>query len=349
MQQTNLSTSNSKQSFVRKLKRSVFGDRYRSPTEVIYQETISGKKDFSRFMIRLFLPLLVVLCIMCYGFTYLFEQQIILGSEISGAHKINRNINYLDANEIPMFGSSRAQGSFIPDSIGKGFFNYGMDEAGYNVMLMMLTEECKKQKNSPLIILNFDMEGLRSAVGDLANYMYNADYAPVRKLLQEKYKAYYSIPVIKYFGQFEIYAKYYLNDKMNLTKYTNRGASIEKNVLPEKKFLEMVDDRRKYVTTFSNEPALEKGLFKILKDNPSRHFVFIVSPYHQSYFEKYSNLQEAKQFLVSMEAFPNVTIFDFSSRVYPDDHFMNTTHINYKGALVFSKDLKDSLRTIVLQ
>lgn len=346
MQQTNLSTSSSSVPVAEFLRRSVVGQQ---PTpESVYDEK-PGKGEFGRFMLKVFLPLVVALLVILFSFTYLFEQKVILASQICGAYKINRIISHADPNEIPMFGSSRAQGSFLPDSMGSGFFNYGMDEAGYNVMLMMLQEECKKQKESPLLVLNFDMEGMRSAIGDVANYLYNAEYPPVQKLLQEKYSSHYHIPVIKYYGQFEMYTKYYLNDKMKLTKYTNRGASIEKNVLPEKKFQDMVNDRRQHVTTFANEPSLEKGLFSIIHENPSRHFVFVVSPYHQSYFERYSNLPEAQQFLERLEALPNATVFDFSRHIYPDDHFMNTTHINYKGALVFNQALRDSLRAVAIQ
>jgi hypothetical protein len=344
MPEMNLSTSNSKSSAVNKGDIKEFEKQHSE--ETVLQKTHENTSQFKKFMLRLFLPLMFILTVFLFLFTYFFEQTVILGSEICGAYKINRNISQTNPAEVPMLGSSRAQGSFLPDSLGNNYFNYGMDGVGYNVVLMMLEEECKKQKTEPMIVINFDMEGLRSMTGDIDNYLYNAGYPPVKQLLGEDYKPYYSIPVIKYYSHFEMYTKYYLNDKMKLTKYTNKGASIEKNVLPEQKFYELVRQRESYVTTFENEPILEKRLFNLIQNNPSRQFVFVVSPYHQSYFNKYKNLPEAKRFLARLNAIENVKVFDFSHDVYADNLFMNTTHINYDGALVFNKILKDSLATI---
>lgn len=301
--------------------------------------------QFKMFMVKIFLPLVMLLLLFLLVFTHFFEQKIILGSEICGAYKINRNINQNYPDEIPIFGSSRAQYSFIPDSLGKNFFNYGMDGVGFNVTLMMLEEECKKKKNEPLIVVNFDLEGLYSALGDLSNYLYNVSYPSVKEVLGEEYKTHYSIPVIKYYSQFEMYSKYYLNARMQLTKITNKGASLEKNILPEKKFNEMVEVRQNSVTSFANEPKLEQRLKIILEKNPNRKFAFVIPPNHPSFFESFSNMPTAHKFLAELDALSNVRVFDFSSEIYPDSMFLNTSHINYKGALIFNKKLKDSLAT----
>jgi len=60
-----------------------------------------------------------------------------------------------------------------------------------------------------------------------------------------EYKSHYNIPFVKYYGYHEEYFKNMLNDRMQLTKYTNKGASSEKHVLTQKKFIEMVEMRKK--------------------------------------------------------------------------------------------------------
>ena len=75
-----------------------------------------------------------------------------------------------------------------------------------------------------MIIANIDLDGINTKSGDIANYLYNSNDPEVKKLIGGNYKLQYSIPFIKYVGQFENYLRYYLNNKMQLTKYSKGGA-----------------------------------------------------------------------------------------------------------------------------
>jgi len=72
----------------------------------------------------------------------------------------------------------------------------------------------------------------------------------------------------------------------------------------------------------------------------------VIPPYHSSYFENYANVDDVGRFLNMLRANSNVKVFDFSRMPLPDSMFLNTTHINYKGAILFSHRLKDSLVSI---
>jgi hypothetical protein len=291
-------------------------------------------------------PVLLLVGIMAAMFTFWFEQKIILGNESCGAYKINRIITNVDVTEIPIFGSSRAEASFIPELLGGNYFNYGLEGTQENVMLFFIKEECKKKKKSPVIIINIDLDGINTKTGDIANYLYNSDHESIKQLMAEQYEAHFSIPFIKYIGQFENYFRYYLNNRIQLTKYSNKGAFIDKVVLPQKMMDELIEYRRKNQDVFVNEPDLKKDFFKTINVCHDRKFVFVIPPYHSCYFTNYKNPEDAKAFVNELRALPNARVFDFSSVIYPDSLFMNTTHLNYDGAVRFTKEFRDSLSTL---
>ncbi len=310
----------------------------------------SSISNFKRYVVKIVFPVLLLVGIIAAVFTFWFERKIILGNESCGAYKINRIINRTDVTEIPIFGSSRAEASFVPEILGSNYFNYGLEGTQENVMLFFLREECSKRyKQSPMIIVNIDLDGINTKSGDLANYLYNADHEGVKQLMADRYEAHYSIPFIKYIGQFENYFRYYLNNRMQLTKYSDKGAFIDKVVLPKKIMDELIEYRRKNQDVFLHEPELKKEFFKVINAFRERQFVFVIPPYHSCYFTNYKNPEDAKTFVNELKTLPNVKVFDFSSVIYPDSLFINTTHLNYNGAVRFTKEFKDSLNTLKKQ
>jgi hypothetical protein len=309
-------------------------------------EQNSSISSFKQFLMYIMLPLLLITGTAGMVFVYVFEKKVIFGSDICGAYKVNRILNETHSTEIPIFGSSRAEGGYIPDSLGSNYFNYGLSGTTYDVTLFFLEEECKKKKSTPWIILNLDLYGLKYQLGDLANYVPNAGNETVKKLLGGSYVPYYSVPIVKYFGLYETYLRDYLNNRMQLTKLTNKGAAVEKNVLAEKEFQQLVAERRNASAKFECDSILETKLTGIIKAHPERKFVFVVAPYHQSYFERFYDQPKADEFFGMLRSFPNVRLLDFSKTTMADSLFFNTTHINYKGAIAFNHVLKDSLAAI---
>ncbi len=298
--------------------------------------------SFKHFLKKICLPWILISVVVGAVFNYFFERKIILGSEISGSYKMNKLISEVDVTEIPFFGSSRCEGTFIPDSLVKNGFNYGINGTQDDVLLFCLREECKKNKSTP-VIMNFDLDGLNHSIGDLANYIYNSDYPAVQLLLGPKYEPIFKVPLLKYYGHFETYTKYYLNDIFNLTKFTNNGAAIEKNVLSEKKLNELIRERMNTASSFENDPVLLAGLLSVFDAHPERHFIVVVTPYHPSCFNRFGNYDEAVAFLNGIDSLDNVTVLNFAKAPYPDSCFINTTHLNLTGARIFNRALRDSL------
>lgn len=303
--------------------------------------------SFKRFLAVILFPFLAACIVIGTAVNYFFEKKIILGTEISGAYKVNRIINDLHKDEIPFFGSSRCEGSFIPDSLVKNGFNYGMSGIQDDVLLFFLKEECNKVGKTTPIIINFDLDGLNYSLGDLSYYIPNAGYSAVKELLGSSYKPIYQFPLLKYYGSFELSFKYYMNNKLNLTTFSNKGATIEKNELSKQKFDESVRDRLATENIFQNDKKLLVDFLQTIETNKSRKFIIVIAPYHNSFFNKFTNYAEAEGFLNSLKRFENIVVFNFAKTVYPDNFFFNTTHLNLKGAVVFNRQLKDSLNTYI--
>lgn len=288
------------------------------------------------------LPYLAIVLLIVLVANYFIEQKIILGSAISGAYKINRLMHQTNDTEIPFFGSSRAEFTYIPDSLVQNGFNYGMRGTQDDVIIFGLKEECKKNKKTPIVI-TFDLDGLNHSLGDISNYIYNAHEASVKLLLGSSYKKIYEVPFLKYYGHFEMYFKYYFNDKNNITKFTNKGATIEKDILTPNAFQLFVNERKQKETIFRNDPQLQIQLNTIISQNKNRLFIFIIAPYHSSFFTKYKNYEDAEHYLHYLDIKPNVKVFNFAKLKLDDSHFFNTSHLSLKGALEFNRILKDSL------
>lgn len=306
----------------------------------------SSISNFKRFLLAIVLPLLLTVGGVGYLFNYFFEQKIILSNSLNGEYKVNRILNTPTPNEIPIFGSSRAAYIFIPDSLGNNYFNYGLAGTRYDVTLFFMEQECKKQKNTPWMIANLDLEGLGYGLGDVSSYIIYGSNSDVRKLVGKEYKNYFSIPLIKYFGRYENYIRLYLTSKIELSKFTNKGASIDKNSLPQKEFDEMVMARKNTAISFKNDTALERRLFALINSHSERNFLFVVSPYHGSYFDKYQNKIQARAFLEYLGSHQNVKVLDYSTYYLPDSMFLNTTHLNLKGAVQFNRIMRDTLNAM---
>jgi len=286
----------------------------------------------------------LVLCFLLVGWTFSFgfEKQIIFKSEISGASKVNRILHVSNEKEIPIFGSSRAQGSYVPSILGAQYYNYGIDGTGADMWLFFLEKELEKKKESPVII-NFDYSGISKGAGDIGDLIPNS--IATKKLMNDKYKFYYYLPFIKYFGHYESYMKYYLNSKMNLTKHIDNGGSFEKNTLAQEKFDELVAKRLKSDGIFSSDTILIDRLDNVVRKS-NRLIIFIVAPYHSSYISSFNDLDVVHRFLEDLNKIENIQVLDYSEVDYSDDFFMNTTHLNYSGAVKFSEELALELKSI---
>jgi hypothetical protein len=296
--------------------------------------------SFKRFFLFIAVILFAV-SLVCVCSNTLFEDKIIFASKIGGASKVNRILNHTFVGETPIFGSSRAQGGYVPSILGENFFNYGMDGIQSDIWLFFLKHELFKDKHTPIII-NFDLCGFVGLTGNLGSYIPN--YSETEQLLNPSaHSFHYHLPFIRYSGKFELYVKYFLNEKTNFTKHTDNGGSFEKNVMPEELFSQLVEQRKNTPQTFTGTGCLADSFFALTAQT-DRKIILVVAPYHRSFFESMTNLAEARLFLKTVdENYENIKVFDFSAAFCGDSLFYDTTHLTYRGAQLFSSQLRDSL------
>ncbi|MEM7510448.1 MAG: hypothetical protein AAF388_05920 [Bacteroidota bacterium] len=298
----------------------------------------SSTSSFSKFFAFL-VSIFMVLSVLGFAVSWVFEKMVIYSPTISGASKVNRILTYSNENEIPILGSSRAEASYHPTYLGDQFYNYGIAGSDARVWIFFLEQELLKDKATPIII-NFDMKGFTSSIGDEGNYIPN--FPKTQPILESKAKTAYYFPFIKYFGWYESYLKYYINEKNAITKYIDRGATNEKNIPTRAQFQAMIEKRKKTASKFHKNDAHIQTFHELISSTERKLYV-VIAPYHSSYFEQFENPEELDSYLNSLSRFDNVAVIDLRSFADDETEFFDTTHLNYKGAIRFSKKLKELL------
>jgi hypothetical protein len=299
-----------------------------------------------KLALRILLPLLLLAILFCYTLDYIVKTQLIAQTPTHGAAKLSR-IQESRPTEIPIIGSSRALCSYIPDTLGPEYYNYGINGIGFAVMDIFLQQELAQQGKTTPIILNFDYAMFYYQMGDLNSYLPHSEIPEVKTLLKRHdfYSLHMRIPGIRYFGSIDAFAKDRLNEKLQLNKAINKGAAIEKAVTPPPAFAKLVQQRRDTTEQFSPRPELIDTLLKRIQDHPNRQFIITMAPYHQSYYESIPQDHHARanQLFQTLKAFPNARVIRFDTQDWPDSLFFNTTHVSLLGAQKMSQMLRDSL------
>ena len=303
----------------------------------------SSISNFSSLLIKIIIPYCLLLGFICYVLGFAVEKTIVFNSETIGASKINRILSHNYEEEIPIFGSSRAEGSFIPDSLGEDFYNYGIRGTLGDVWLFFIEQELSKNKQNVPLLISLDIEGLKYRLGGLDSYIPNSNNSDIKKLLGDDYEFHFALPFVKYFGRLEYYLNTYLNDKISYSKAVSKGGAFTLQGLTKEQFSKAVDTRKQTEQDFNNEVLLESKLLNMIDLNKNREFVFVISPYHESYFHLYKGSQQLSSFLNKIDSRINSHVFDFSKMFSEDKYFYNTTHVNFTGAKGFSRVLRDSL------
>ncbi len=294
-------------------------------------------------MLRYGLPYVLIIFIAVSGINLFFKKMVIPRTTGSGAYKVERILHEDRMTETPIYGSSRAEGSFVPDTLGADFFNYGMANVQDNVWIYFLEKELQKSRKTDILI-NFDFDGLDTRNGFPFYWMFNAaSDTTIRSFIGHDWKMIYNIPAFRHIGFYEKYTVHYLQEKNNVTAIINKGAILEKKYLTKEEFKLLAEKREKDTVIFKNDPLLNKKLRSLLSDTKGRNIYFIVPPYHPSYFKSIQNLPDAYKYLDTLAMLPHVKVMDYSRMQLGQEYFFNTTHLNYKGAIVFSKQLKEDL------
>lgn len=325
------------------------------------------------------ITLIVLFSVIALAIDLFFVEFVIMKSELSNEAKVNRLITSNDLQEVPVFGSSKARSAFIPDSLGRHVYNYGMEKCGFDIVNFLLEIELQKPKSSPVII-EYNHRSFISAPEHTINvstYVPNLNHEEVYAFMErnDRLETRYFIPGLRYFGSYFYYFRYYFKSTAGNQKKVSRGGNFAEFTLEEAQFstlvanrLEMIEKRntlerakndvkkaisaggrselkslRQYLE-FSYDSTLVASFESLVKAHPEREIILVYTPQHWSETQGIQNLDEMQDFYQRLEAeLPHLKVVDLSRLPLPDTAFKNTSHLNASGARVFSAALNKLL------
>lgn len=308
------------------------------------QDSPTSSPAVRRFLLRYLLPFLGMGLVLCMLVDWVMREYVIFRTPMHGAAKIHRSMTRVSP-ELSILGSSRALGSYLPDSLSLRSYNYGINGTGYEIVDLFLSFEEERPYARTPIIINFDFDLWKPDLGDQNNYLPHVRHPKVRALLQsqDRYATWYELPAIRFFNNYDSYLKDYINFRVELTKVTSLGASLEKNHLDPAAFDRLVQQRLQTPQRWAPNQEQINRLLQHFDNRPDRMFYLVVAPYHWSYYDSFEGMDEAQAWLREVDQRPNVDVVQVDGRSYPDSLFVNTTHINLEGAIRFTKEVRKAI------
>ncbi len=253
------------------------------------------------------------------------------GNPISKMERLWQSAN---DDEIPIMGSSRAQGNFIPSELSSKCFNYGVNGMGLNEVLYNLMALEGLNSTSP-IILNFDPWSALSNSDE--NWVGDYRLAP----RSGRSTALDIIPGIRFYGMFRKNLTDYLNSKKAVTKVVDKGAVLLKTSRSEKEW--EVINLKLMPWHFEYANWVEKFEQSIEALVP-RKVIVVVCPCSYRKTELFTGKDNLEAFLARISKLSNVRVINYyGSDKFSDADFTDSTHFNIEGARKFSRMLKKEI------
>ncbi len=291
-----------------------------------------------------------ILGVISIGADAIFTNRFTTSIETGNTNKIQRLFYESHPVEVPVFGSSRAEKGFFCDSLGADFYNYGMPNASFEVIQLLLQPELEKNKSTPIIIdIHHDFFKHNAYENiNMETYLPFINKNDTIKSFLEKngrLRMYHQIPGLRYFGFYTDYAKPLINAKNNAanTEYIKGGVFDTKKTTTAS-LQKRITARETKKLHFEIDSLAHEALLQMIKQNPKRKFVFVVSPYHKSAKKTVANFEEMLLYFNDLDSqFENVVSIYFDTSNYTDDLWKDTVHLNIYGSKKFSGELKREL------
>lgn len=308
--------------------------------------TSSSISNFKRALTHLLLPVGGAIVLLCFLVDRIFLEQVIYKNTTAGSYKTHRLFTEDHEKEVPIFGSSRASGSYVSELIDPNCFNYGIERTEHTLAEIFLQRELLKKKSTPIII-NWDYEFFRDYTGNIAHFIPSIDQSVIAEYVGKDMRWFYHFPAVRFFAVYDDYVKSYIGERSGSSEVSNGGFFVTFTPGPAQ-FKRLVEERR--MTKFRwDDPPVKEAEWEAILASTSRPIVLVIAPYHRSYFEVFGNMEGAQAYLRKLDAIPNVSVLDLGQMQYPDSFYQNTSHLNYAGAKAFSIELGRRLKELLPQ
>ena len=264
---------------------------------------------------------------------------LIRSSSGNPAYKIERLWRGYERDEIPILGSSRAQGNFVPSEISPRCFDYGCDGMGMPEVVFLLKEIAKRYTDAPVIV-NLDPWGF----GGFGNPHFVGDY----RLVPESGRVglVETLPGLRFHGALRKSLTAWLNERKAVTKVIDNGAVILKNsrTAEEWRVIKSKLTPLAFVGSDKGEAAFEAALSALAP----RKVIVAVGPCCSRFVELYPSKAELDAYLTHLSTIGNVVVINlYGNLQFTDEDFTDPTHLNINGAHKFTQMFMDVARHVI--
>lgn len=303
----------------------------------------------SSFKIRLLVILLryaVIALAILFALDRVFSGYIIVANPTTNYAKLLRLVYEDHPDEIPLLGSSTVLRGILPEQLGENFYNFGITATNFQKLEPMLRVELAKDKKTPVIIEMAPQFFFKRPKPNIRI----EDFLPVNQnpYFKEFMKAYnfhepwHGIPGARYFGEYTRYLGTYSNTALPPKLYFSKGGKILKKRTSKEEFEKFKEIRTEQPMNYSATPELIARFEDIVADT-KRPIIVIVAPFHPIVYETGFSMGPYRELLQGWESkFPHLRSHIADGRTYDENLFLDTSHLNYWGAVKYSNELKDA-------
>ena len=291
-----------------------------------------------RFLTQLCLILSISLLIN-YVVAGVFEKSFLEDNQSHIAYKLDRFYSFTD--DVLFMGSSRAQQSFLIDSIftGERAYNYGLVGTGNWLWPKLLVDALNNDKQE-LIFINVDPPALEhGAIWNSSYYLKIPRTSFLFNSLKTSEQRSIGYFPFKFFGRYIELFRTGIKKWYNITSYEYKGTSISVKI-PNAEMFE--------ASSFTKDAALicNKKDIEFLKSHLSHNediIVFLKLPsYNESGKESFF-----KEFKPHLNGLPNTFFMDYTGTFQDRAYWYDHVHFNLEGANVFSQQLREDIKAKV--
>jgi len=275
----------------------------------------------------------------------LLEKTLFKNSETLPYQKTAKFYSSKKDLNLLILGSSRAEGNYIPSILNPNgqAQNFGLPGTGNKIWYHMLVDELSNSF-SRKVIVNIDPARKPINNGQDYNYSYYLKLPKNSNLysaLNKSTKAKLLPNPLFYLGSVKGFIAESLKDYANLTSITDHGFKGNTNSLSKKQFESLLEDTESFRVGFNGN--LWKSTFERIENSKDTVY-FVLAPIYEKRLQQidYSAFKfELKQL---SKSYQQIKFYDFSNSIKEKQLFYDPEHLNYKGAVNFSKMLKDSIQ-----
>lgn len=300
-------------------------------------------------LVRPFVVYLSIFFVLIVAVDYLFTSLIIDSNVTTNYYKLKRLVDENHTEEIPLFGSSTVLRGLLPDELGTEFYNYGITATNYQKLEPLLLTELDKYKKTPIIIempppFFYDREQPNIRMEDvlpLSDQKHFHDFL----VNYQFWEPWHQIKGLRYYGFYTAYLSALIDQSLPPGMHFSKGSkTVKRRIVPEL-FNQFVEDRENNPVAFSASQNLISR-FEEIVSNTDRQIIMVVSPFHRIVYESGFDMEEYRSLFKQLEAkHTNLKGFIFDGREYSNELFLDTSHLNYWGAMKFTSELKQKLLT----